>query len=381
MDILIIKLSPVETITSSMYRTLAIARGLVECGNEVDMIVAPYNGLNPKDRPKDFLDDINVIRTNKNNTYTSIVNQGKGEGVRKKAVNVLKKVWHKLSVYDYTYSIAKKIDISILHKRNYDIVISSSDPKSSHIAVKMLTKQGLKYNRWIQYWGDPLTIDITRVDIWPSFIMKNIENRILSNADKIVYVSPFTLKEQKRLFPQKASKMSFLPVSYMSEEIYEKTRNERFTIGYYGNYEKRVRNIVPFYEACCNLGSKIAVSIYGDTDISLKSTDNIQILPRSVIDEHKKSADLLVCILNSSGTQIPGKLYHLAGTNKKVLVIVDGDNTIEMKAYLESFSRFYLCENNAECIKDTIDKIINDDSEFLPVESLKYDYISRKFIE
>lgn len=381
MNVLIIKLSPVETITSSMFRTLAIARGIKEFGNNVDVLVAPYNGINAVGGGKGFVNQLNIIRTDKNEVYAKGASTNGSGGRKRILVSLVRSIWHKLSVYDYTYSIAKKIDLSILPQKKYDIVISSSDPKSSHIAVKRLIKQGLQYDRWIEYWGDPLTIDITRLDIWPAFVLKRIEKKLLTGADKIVYVSPFTLKEQQKLFPQFSQKMMFLPVAYMDEEIYEKAENKRFVIGYYGNYENRVRNIIPFYDACVELGNLIDVSIYGDTNIKLKSTDYIKIYPRGVVDEHKAKADLLICLLNSTGTQIPGKLYHLAGTNKKVLVIVDGEYSSEMEEYLDGFNRFYICENNKGKIISMIKKILKDDKEFLPVDRLRYDYIAGELIK
>ena len=43
MRILIIKLSPIEAITSSMFRTLAIASGLSEAGHKIDYLGVPMN--------------------------------------------------------------------------------------------------------------------------------------------------------------------------------------------------------------------------------------------------------------------------------------------------------------------------------------------------
>ena len=381
MNILIVKLSPIETITSSMFRTLAIARGLQEAGNEVDMLVVPYNGMTAVANQKDFIDKIRVIRTGKNEAYAKLSERQREEKKPKWYVNVIKQIWHKLSVYDYTYSIIRNLRIDILPRKKYDIVISSSDPKTAHLAVERFARQGLKYGKWIEYWGDPLALDITRVNIWPKYVLKRIEERLIKNADKIVYVSPFTLKEQKKLFPKMSAKMTFLPVAYMDEEVFPKTDNRRFVIGYYGNYEQRVRNLIPLYNACNRIGQRVDATFYGDSDMVLESTDSVHVFPRGIVDAHKARADLLVCVLNSSGTQIPGKLYHLAGTNKKVLVIVDGEYADEMKSYLESFDRFYICDNNEESIVNKIEDIIEDKRTFEPTEDLRYDRIAEELIK
>lgn len=382
MKILIISLTPIEALTSAMFRNLALARGLLESGNQIDFLSVPFNTLLREGEKNDFVEKINVLRTQPNAAYKRVIeSEGKKESSVKSILKrLLRKVWHSCSVYDYTYTIAKNVGIDRLPVRYYDIVISSSDPKSSHIAVKTLRKQGLTYGRWIQYWGDPLAVDITQKSIYPKFVLKHIEKRLMHGADKIVYVSPFTLKTQQELYPAYKEKMTFLPIAYMEEEIFPDIPNNKFVIGYYGNYTSRVRNLLPFYEACKELGENISVSIYGDSDVELASTDNIHIFPRGIIEEHKRTADLLVCVMNSQGSQIPGKLYHLAGTNKKILVVLDGEYEQEMSEFLATFNRFYLCKNDRDSIRQKIMEIMEDGKTFEPVKELKYDYIASKFI-
>ena len=387
MKILLVKLSPVESINSAMYRTLALARGLVENGNQVDMLVIPDNEIEPIGNVVDkvFFQNINIFRTGKAKTSAWKTRVEKKRTVIRKMLFLTKKAVRKLSrsvsVYNGAYLIARRIKISTLPGRRYDIVISSSDPKSSHLAVKQLVKQGLRYDKWIQYWGDPLAIDIMRSDIWPQSLVEKKEKELLMDADKIVYVSPFTLREQQLLYPEMASRMVFHPIPYMEKEVFPETNNERFVIGYYGDYQKKKRNLIPFYQACVALGDSVDVSIYGNSKLKLESTDNVKIYPRGNVDEHKIKADLLICLLNSKGTQIPGKLYHFAGTNKKVLVLLDGDRQDEMKSFLENFDRFYICDNNKKSIQKAILEIMNDDRHFVPLESLKYDHIAAEMVE
>lgn len=381
MRLLMIKLSPIEAITSSMFRTLAIARGLAESGNEVDFLCIPMGNISKKASERDFINEINVIRTGNNKVFSAVIDNNRNGGGSQFIKQALRKIWHSFSVYDHTYAIAKKLNINLLPVTEYDLVISSSDPKSSHVAVEQLKKQGLKYKRWIQYWGDPLALDITLHTLYPRFILKLFERGLIKDCDKVIYVSPITLKEQKKLFERYADKMTFLPIAYMEEEIYEETKNNRFVIGYYGNYSSSVRNIFPFYQACIEMHDRVEAMIYGDSDITLEETDNVKIYPRGIVDEHKKIADLEVCVLNSSGTQIPGKLYHLAGTNKKVLIILDGEYSDEIKQYLSTFNRFYMCENDKDSIITEIENIMADETLFSPLEKLKYSEISKRFIE
>jgi hypothetical protein len=380
--ILIVKMSPIEAITSSMFRTLAIARGLHEQGHQIDFLTVPDTNTNAKAEPKHFIQDINIIRTKPNNLFinaSKTINQNKSS-LKKIVISAARTLWHKLCIYDNTINIAKSISLDLLPTNKYDIVISSSDPKTAHIVVKRLLKQGLECGKWIQYWGDPLTLDITQKSIYPKIILKACERGLIGKADKIVYVSPFTLDEQKKLFPKYAKRMCFLPIAYMEKKEYPQTCNSQFVVGYYGDYKSNVRNIVPFYQACRELGDLIHADIIGDTDLTLESDANINVLPRGIKDSYEEKADLVVCILNSRGTQIPGKIYHEAGTNKAILVIVDGEKRDQMYEYLESFSRFIVCDNDVEAIKNAILKVIKCKSKVHPLEELHYVNISMKLI-
>lgn len=383
LDILIITLQPIETLTSAMFRTLAITRGLSEQGHNVDFLCIPDNQLQSKKREQEFLKDINIIRTASNGAFLEArkIISGEKKTFKKFVVKFARKLWHMFCVYDNTIRIANNVSISSLPKKEYDVIISSSDPKSSHIAAMNLINQGLKYKKWVQYWGDPLALDISKENIYPRCILKYIEGKIIKNANKVVYVSPFTMEKQKNLLPKYADQMAFYPIAYMEEKIYPPTKNEVFTLGYYGNYDSMVRNIIPFYVACKKFNEDIHVDIIGDSDLRLEATEHICIYPRGDILNFEANADLIVCVLNSFGTQIPGKIYHAAGTNKKILVIVDGDYTEQMKAYLNSFNRYFICDNNIESIVEGIRIAKESEATLMPLKELNYQYISKALIE
>jgi hypothetical protein len=382
LKVLIIKLSPIEGLNSSMIRTLALSKGLLELGYQIDFITIPISDCHVTTDNYDLIDKIKLIRTKQNSFYDSVASKkNRKHPIKNIAIKLLRKLYHKLSFYNYTYSIAKKIDISLLDLEFYDLVISSSDPKTSHIAMKELIKQGLKYKRWIQYWGDPMTLDITDKSIYPKWVIRNTEKKLLSAADKIIYVSPFTLEQQKRMFPQLADKMTFLPIPFIKEKYFKETSNSKFTIGYFGAYSSKVRNILPLYEAGKKMKESVLINILGDSDIQLEETENIRVYPRGDIDKFEKEADLLVCMLNRAGTQIPGKIYHYAATNKPILVLVDGDNRNEMKEYLQSFSRYIICDNEVESIINTIENIKMNPTIYSPCKAFRPQTIAMKFTE
>nr|WP_315362833.1 hypothetical protein [Cytobacillus firmus] len=379
MRILIVKLSPIEINDSANIRTLGLVKGLTGLNYTVDYLTIPTNIKQVKTINPEGLGLANIIRTHNNSTYNNVISNG-GK-LKSKIVGLLRKVYHTFSIYDYTYSIAKKIDITLLKNAEYDIVVSSSDPKSSHVAVQNLIKQGLKCEKWIQYWGDPMALDITNKSVYPQRFIANKEKKLLSVADRVVYVSPFTLTEQRSLFPDYAEKMHFLPVPYMEEKIYGETKNNKFTIGYFGAYHSNVRDILPLYSACLEIKKDINLNIVGDSDLDLQQTESIRVFPRGDISDFERNADLLVCLLNKKGTQIPGKIYHTAATDKPVLVILDGDNLEQTKEYLGNFKRFILCENDKDSISNAIMEVIGKEEKYRPAQQFNPETIARKFID
>ena len=80
MKILIISLTPIEALTSAMFRNLALARGLLESGNQIDFLSVPFNTLLREGEKNDFVEKINVLRTQPNAAYKRVIeSEGKKE--------------------------------------------------------------------------------------------------------------------------------------------------------------------------------------------------------------------------------------------------------------------------------------------------------------
>ena len=125
------------------------------------------------------------------------------------------------------------------------------------------------------------------------------------------------------------------------------------------------RNILPLYEACAEIDD-IHMTIVGNGDVTLEGKENITILPRGEVEMMEDNTNLLVCILNSRGTQIPGKIYHYAATNKAILVITDGENGDRIREFLSEFDRYYFCKNDKDSIIKAISEIKNDTRKWAP---------------
>ena len=361
-------------------RMLALMKGLDLLGYSMDLLTV-HKSVALVDNNMDefeFLNRVNIIFTGQSKLYeTTVSNKGRLIGG---LTSVLRKLYHMFSLYDHTKKIAKGVSIKELPSKDYDYIIAVSDPKTTHLALQSLLDQGLKAKKIIQYWGDPMYGDVTQKAILPSFIIKREELSLLSLADKIVYTSPLTLEEEKTIYPNISQKMVCIPTANASQKIYPDPGNEIYTVGYYGGYKSTVRNIMPLYDAFRNLKGTAKLNLVGDSDLDLSSTENVMVKPRGVVKELEEKTDLFVCVLNSSGTQIPGKIYHMAATNRPILVVLDGDMKDQIAEYLKTFNRYVTCENKAEDIEAAIRNIMNDDRAWMPCEKLEPKQIAKEIL-
>jgi glycosyltransferase involved in cell wall biosynthesis len=387
MNVLFITSSPVEANTSAMISNIALMKGFESLGHEVTILTfKPYDFMPVKQDLE--LDDIEVIKLDNNRTYSSLVshekeNYGHFTIIKKKLVNIIRSLFHTFSLYDNYKSAVNKVD-EFLPNKYYDLVISCSDPKSSHLLAKRFIENNREsVGKWIQHWGDPMYIDITRKSKLPSFLIKMEERNVLSEADKVIYVSPLTLESQKKIYSDLKDKFKFIPLAYLEEKRYQlsSSENETYpTLGYFGSYNSKIRNISPLYEAVKD--SEFFLKVVGDSDITLESyPGKIECYPRVTfkqIEQFEEESDILVCICNKKGTQIPGKLYYYAATNKPILIIMDGESA-KLKQYLHQYNRFEFCENNTKDIKKAINKIVRESKnktyqpqpDFSPIEIAK----------
>ena len=248
----------------------------------------------------------------------------------------------------------------------YDIIISASDPKSSHLIVeKIFMKNSSIKAKWVQYWGDPMFNDITRKRDWRDSLVKYTEKKLLQEADKIVYASPLTLKIQKDTYPYFARKMDYANqvfLNIISTGNKPKSRGlNKIQFGYFGTYYSKYRNIICLYNAA--LHSEYNLNICGPSDLKLESTNNIKVygmVPYNEATRMEENSDILVTICNSSGTQIPGKIYYCSGYNKPIIVILDGEHKEELKDYFETFNRYILCDNDSDSILKAFEIATNE---------------------
>lgn len=356
MKVLFVTLFPLENNTSVTISNYGLLRGLKELGQDITILM-PQASNDESHIPYD-VSSMRIIRIGE-----MPFDQLRKAPQKQTLWFKIKRKYHKwFDFLDFTKPYLKEAKQVSLLNEHFDLIISTSDPKTTHVFVRKLIKNGLSYGRWIQHWGDPMYGDITRSNSYPNWIVKLYERSIIKWADKIVYVSPFTADMLKMAHPQYSSKINFVPLP--CEEIVEPTSREKSPIlklVYLGDYSPNIRNILPLYDAVCAL-KNVKLTIAGISSLKLKETDNITILPRipqSQCHQLESEADVSITVCNLRGTQIPGKVYYAASTQKHMLVILDGDEKEKLRKYIDSYNRYIVCDNNVESIKEALLNIHN----------------------
>lgn len=385
--IAVILVLPIEYHTSSMLRCRTIISALADMGHEVTCYCP-----NPDKNNKYFSEQTVDIPRLKLYRYggkawsekQSEIERKKNRSIKFMIKNVALNMFRKIDIFGSAlmYLPEKKHISDNILKGKHDILLSFSDPKPAHIIGRYCKHQN-PHITYIQQWGDPLASDTTSKTVLPVWIRKWIENTLIKPANKVCYVSPITLKTQKELFPYQAHKMFFLPTPSLSYD--QKNRDQgKLTLGYFGSYHSIARNILPFYEAA-KLNQSVDFLIIGDSDIELKSTDNIKVIQRIPPEELKmymQKIDVIVCLMNSKGNQIPGKVYHDASSEKDILVIKDGEYGDDIQAFFEKYDHYTFADNTVDSINSAIMRYITSGVPIRkPVEDFQASNVAKKLID
>lgn len=366
MKLLFITLCPLEVNTSVTKSNLGLLKGFEELGFEITILMPGINkDVYYFDKSID-LSRFKIVRINNETLGQTIANmQGSSSKIKTFLFKQMRTLYNQLSLFDRSKQYLAQAPKLSIYDEYYDIVISTSDPKTSHMFVDKMIKCGLNYGKWIQHWGDPLLGDVSRRNIYPSWYIKRVERNILKNADSVVYVSPFTAASQKANHPMHAIKINFAPL--MCDDGDRRPKNvslegrDLVKLAFVGDYNSQTRDILPLYEACKKM-KNVELTIAGNTDLILESIDTIHVykrVPQAQAKEMEQNADIIVSVGNRFGTQIPGKIYYLASTDKIILITMEDDKKVDMKEYFDSFGRYETCDNKTSDIIEAVKKIIN----------------------
>lgn len=358
--------------SSASIRNVSLVNGLAQNNCQVDVLTLNY----PIEYGDDFLKkllepNIRVIKSKNKFLYKYLEkNKMKGEGVLKRSyLKRLKNLFKGIIKDFYFFPDVDKEWIQTfqnekINVNDYDLIISSSDTKTSHYIAEKINKQN-KAIPWYQIWGDPWHDDIGLKGL-RKIRAKFKEKSLLKKADKIFYVSKPTLKIMKSKMKNLSSKMNFLPRGYLMEvESESKKYNKKINFLYTGVMNKN-RNINNFLNIVNNdlvYRDIIQVEIYGNvsgdliTEMKKFKFINIHepVSYKKIVEKYKENDILIFTDNGFSTTQIPGKLYDYFGTDKKILCLMS-DIDSEISNFIKSFKRCIVIQDGN---KISIEEIIN----------------------
>lgn len=379
--------------TSGNIRTVALMKGLHDVGHVVHVIFVPSDKESDTEIYKALLSVDKIIMYPKK--QISFVDKKRiSKPVKKswkvKCLQNIYKFYNRISVYDVFQTKIFNLGKDDLNEvdEDYDYIVSSSEPRSSHkFARKIKTLKHLN-SKLIFYWGDPMTNDVASIKLFHSREEKE-ENKLISVSDLSLYTNPCAVEYMRRKYPHNASKIHWIATSDISDSSTNNSccasRTKR--IGYFGDYSAIYRNIIPFYNSCVENNFDTIICGMG-AGVVLTSKANVNVkgrVSRKEVNEFEEECQLLIVIENKTKTgeciQIPGKLYHYALTNKDILVITESKNL--SKEY-SKFNRFHFIENDKDKIAAKIHQILlssSEQSKRKPLVDFMRDNIVREFEE
>ena len=357
MNILIVSLFPLERNTSVANSSNSIIKGLLALEHQVTVLMPDWSS---NDTGRD-LSGMRVIRI-----------PGQPDRSYNEKSKWVRKLHSHFDVLDTSRGYLKSIMDVVIPDVYFDVVLSLSDPKVSHIYAKELIRlKKIRYGRWIQHWGDPITGDFTRHYWWPKWAVRLYERGIIRKSDKAVYVTPFTYEMECNEHPRLCKQIAFVPLPADMLPIVECPKSDELRLSYLGDYNPTIRNLKPLYEACVNLDFvRLTIAGHGPTFPSAKNITILPRIPQQQAQQIENNSDVLVCICNLTGTMIPGKITYKASTNKHILVAIEEENYDAMKAYFESYNRYILCCNTAESISVALKGIKEKKADYTTPEQL-----------
>lgn len=366
MRILFVTFSDIGICSSSNIRNISLIKGLLDIGNSVDIISYKTNNkAQVQDESfKPVTDRCRIFElsgTLASDKVSSALLAKGSKNIKIRLYSLLRKLYYALEPVDSMRKTALSLDIEGLDLREYDLMISSSNPYSVHILAERIKNRyfadGIK---WVQYWGDSLYFDtLIRHPIFPKRL-KRAEYNLIRNCDAIFYTNEVILEKQKKLFKDLADKMTYIETPYA---FAEKSEKEEFTyqVGYFGSFSTVVRDILPLYSVLSEADYRSI--IIGNGDVEIIPSNFLEVMPRaavSVVRKYENDTRILACICNKLPPNkeetglIPGKAYHYGATDKPVLVI---GASPDVERFLKKYNRFIFVENEAQKIKEAIDRL------------------------
>ena len=134
MNILLVTLFSLERNTSVAISNINITQGLLALGHKITWVMPHWAQC-------ETVFDASQVR----------IIRVPGNDRKRDAGFVTNKLYSHFGFLDFTRSYLRQVKRTLIPDEFFDIVISTSDPKSSHVFTSRLLKH-VRYGRWIQHW-------------------------------------------------------------------------------------------------------------------------------------------------------------------------------------------------------------------------------------
>jgi len=361
MNILYITSLFLKKSSSASIRNISLANGLAILGHHIQVLTIKY--------PEIVLDpflinsvekSIKIIEVDSGLISRYIPTDLKGNNRKNGSIlftffkNIIKQIY-------YFPDVDRKWPSACCNLKfgNLDLIISSSDTKTSHFTALRI-KSFFPNVPWVQVWGDPWYFDIGNNSFLNKFRSYYAEKRLLLSADKVFYISQPTLEQMTNVFPFLSGKCSYLPRGYLKECISLKKNKKNIHIVYTGLLIGRnIEPIILAVQSYNNISAakKIVIDIYGRISVSEKEklinfsfVNFYGLVNADQIYDIYSTADILLFIGNAAETtQIPGKLFDYFGTQCTVLALVEDINN-SVSSFIKNTNRCIVFQNRVDKI-------------------------------
>lgn len=273
--------------------------------------------------------------------------------------NFIKSIYRRQTFPDVSSSwlkAAKSKFSQLLDQQNFDVVISSSLPFSSHLLVYK-TIDAYKF-KWIMDIGDPFAF----LGLNNSKRKIDLESKCIARADSIVVTNDGIRSkylEHFELPPDKIHTIGPISVDHRHEHR-PKHSSSKIKVGYFGSFYAGVREPSDFIDHLQStndsLLDKIEFHFYGSIKKKFAQaiTSRIQnhvhfhgAISRNQIQSKIQDMDILLSFGNRSGVQLPSKVVDYALSGKPILHFQEIDEDL-VPGFFEGYDAFYLVEKEID---------------------------------
>ncbi len=269
------------------------------------------------------------------------------------------------------YPFALFQGIKLVRRNNYDLIISSAWPYTSHLVGYTIKKMsGLP---WITEYGDPWAFNVvegkSKVRFW---LEHKMESRVLKSATAVVvttdetkdnYLENYPFLSEDRVYVMSAG------VEYNDFENLVPQKSEKFRLLFTGRMYQ-IADINPLFNALTSMANeseeiKNNLEVLFVGDISNKYRELIEaynlkdmvflqdFVPLKEALSLTIGADILLFLGNKGGLQVPSRLFYYLAAEKPILFI-KGDEKDPALRFLSSLNRGFIVGNETEEIQSAI---------------------------